>query len=83
MLLHRDDDCLPQVKPEQHSKEETHVVDLSVSKQVLLMTYKVKITAAEGASTIARAVVDPGPQLRSFTRDQHSILVYHVEIRMQ
>ena len=41
-------------------KEETHVAALSVSKQVLLMTSKVKVTVANGPSTIARALIDPG-----------------------
>ena len=34
---------------------------LSVSKQMLLMTSKVKVTTADGSSTIARALIDPGP----------------------
>ena len=47
-LLHRDADCLPQRKPDEDGKEETYVVTLTVSKQVLLMTCKVKVTAADG-----------------------------------
>ena len=71
-LLRRDADCISQTKPEEDCKEETHVAALSVNEQVLLMTCKVKVTTADGSSTIART------QLRSFTRD-----VYHVEIRIQ
>ena len=41
-------------------KEEAHVAALSVSEQVLLMTCKVKVTAPNGSSTIARALIDPG-----------------------
>ena len=47
-LLHREADCLTQRKPEEDGKEETHVAALSVSEQVLLMTCKVKVTAADG-----------------------------------
>ena len=36
LLLHKDADCLPQKKPKEDSKEETHIEALSVSKQVLL-----------------------------------------------
>ena len=60
VLLHRDADCLSQKKPEEDGKEETHRAALSVSKQVLLMTCKVKVTAADGSSTIAKALIDPG-----------------------
>ena len=42
------------------SKEETHVAALSVNKHVLLMTCKVKVTTADGSSTIERALIDPG-----------------------
>ena len=59
-LLHRDADCLSQKKPEEDGKEETHGAALSVSKQVLLRTCKVKVTAADGSSTITKALIDPG-----------------------
>ena len=60
-LLHKDADNLTQKKPENtECKEEVHVA-LSVSEQVLLMTCKVKVTAPDGSSTIARALIDPGP----------------------
>ena len=50
-LLHIDADYLAQRKLENEvGKEETHVVALSVSKQVLLMTCKVKVTTADGSS---------------------------------
>ena len=60
-LLHRNADSLSQ-KPEEDDKEETRVVALSVSEQVLLhvMTCKVKVTIADGSSIIARARIDPG-----------------------
>ena len=52
---------MPQEKPKRDDKvEETHVAALTVSKQVLLMTCKVKVTTADGSSTIARALIDPG-----------------------
>ena len=41
-------------------KEETLVSNLSVSEQVLLMTCRVKVTAPDGTTTIARALIDPG-----------------------
>ena len=53
-LLHRDANGLSQKKPEEFSKGETYIVALSVSEQVLLMTCKVNVTAADGSSTIAR-----------------------------
>ena len=60
-LLHRDADQAPRRKPEEkEDKEETHVAALSVSEQVLLMTCKVKVTAPDGSSTLARALIDPG-----------------------
>ena len=62
-LLHRDADNSTQKKPENaEAKEEAHVTvaALSVSEQVLLMTCKVKVTAPNGSSTIARALIDPG-----------------------
>ena len=37
-----------------------HVVSLSISEQVLLITCKVKVTTPDGSSTIARALIDPG-----------------------
>ena len=59
-LLHRDADSVPQKKTQTDGKEESHVAALNVSEQVLLMTCKVKVTAADGSSTIARALIDPG-----------------------
>ena len=48
------------------------------------MTCKVKVTAADGSNTIARALIDPGSSVSIvYERLQHSIYVYHVEIRMQ
>ena len=56
-LLHRDANSSPQEKPKRGDKvEETHVVALTVSEQVLLMTCKVKVTAADGSSTISMAL---------------------------
>ena len=61
MLLHRDADQIQQRKSQKEDgKEETHVAALSVSKQVLLMACKVKVTAADGSSTVVRALIDPG-----------------------
>ena len=54
-LLHRDANFLPQRKPEEDGKEETHMEALTVSEQVLLITCKVKVTAADGSSTIANS----------------------------
>ena len=83
-LLHRDAKCLSQRKSENEDrKEETHIAALSVSEQVLLMTCKVKVIAADGSSTIVRALIDPGSQLLSYMRDLHSIYVYRIVIRMQ
>ena len=60
-LLHKDADDLTQKKPDNvEGKEEAHVAALSASEQVLLMTCKVKVTAPNGFSTIARALIDPG-----------------------
>ena len=60
-LLHRDADSVPQEKPKtNHKVEETHIAALTVSEHVPLMTCKVKVTAADGLSTIARALIDPG-----------------------
>ena len=60
-LLHRDTDNSTQKKPDNvEAKEETRVAALSVSEQVLLMTCKVKVTAPNGFSTIARVLIDPG-----------------------
>ena len=59
-LLHRDADSLPQEKPKKDDKvEETHVGALTVTEQVLLMACKVKVTAADGSSTVTRALIDP------------------------
>ena len=82
-LLHtctrRDVDNLTQRKPENvKGKEETHVLALSVSEQVPLMTCKVKVTAPDGSSTIARALIDPG-SLASFVHEriaQHLCLLH-------
>ena len=60
-LLHWDADYLPQTKSDiEEVKEETRAAALSVSEQVLLMTCKVKVTTADGSSTIVRALIDPG-----------------------
>ena len=60
-LLPRDADDSTLKKPEKaEGKEEAHVDALSVSEQILLMTCKVKVTALNGSSTIARALIDPG-----------------------
>ena len=59
-VAYRNADNFTQKKPENaECKEEADVAALSVSKEVLLMTYKVKLTAPDGSSTIARAVIDP------------------------
>ena len=69
-LLHRDDDNSTQKKPENaEAKGEAHVAALSISEQVLLMTCKVKVTAPNGSSTIARALIDPGSST-SFVYEQ-------------
>ena len=60
-LLHWDANYLSEKKPEKEDgKEDTHVEAPSVSEQVLLMTFKVSATAADGSSTIAGALIDPG-----------------------
>ena len=52
-LLHRDAISVPQEKPKKDNKvEETHEAALTMSGQVLLMTCKVKVTMADGSSTI-------------------------------
>ena len=59
-LLHRDADSVPQEKPKTDDKvEENHVAALTMSEQVLLITCKVNVTANDGSSTVARAVIDP------------------------
>ena len=59
-LLHRDADNSTQNKPDNtEAKEEAHVASLSITEQVLLMTCKVKVTAPNGSSSIARALIDP------------------------
>ena len=69
-LLHRDADCLPRRKSEnEEDKEETHVVAISVREQVLLMTCKVKVTAADGSSTIVKVLIDTGCSA-SFVHDR-------------
>ena len=57
-------------------KEEAHVAALSVSEQVLLMTCKVKVTASDGSSTIARALIDPG----SSTSLVHERIAQHLYV---
>ena len=60
-LLHRDADSVPLRQPDEDGKEEeTHVVALTASEQVVLMICQVKVTAADGSSTIAKALTDPG-----------------------
>ena len=61
VVLHRDADYLSQRKSKKEDgKEETHVATLSVNKQLLLMTCKVRVTSADGSSTIImRALLDP------------------------
>ena len=60
-LLHRDANSVPQEKPKRDDKvEETHVAAQTMSEQLLLMACKVKVTAADGSSIIARAPIDPG-----------------------
>ena len=60
-LLHRDAEDLTQRKPENmEGKKETQVAARSVSKQVLLMMCKLKVSAPDGSSTIARALFDSG-----------------------
>ena len=62
-LVQRDPDYLLQKKPEKkEGKEETIVVALSFSKQVLLLTCKViqKVTTANGYSTVVRALIEIG-----------------------
>ena len=74
-LLHSDTDCLQQRKPEEDDKvEETHVVALTVSEQVLLMTCKVKVTTVDGSSTKARALLIP----RSSASYVHERLAQHL-----
>ena len=76
-LLHRDADYESSRKREAKDKEETQVAALSVSEQVLLMTCKVKITASDGSSTIARALIDPGSSC-SFV---HERLAQHLRLK--
>ena len=60
-ISYRDANYLSQRKPEiAEVNDETHVSNLNVSVQVLLMTCKVKATTTNGSSTIARALIDPG-----------------------
>ena len=76
-LLHRNADRVPQEKPKRDDKvEETHVAALTVSEEVLLMTCKVKVTAADGSSTIARALIDP----RSSASYVHERLAQHLRL---
>ena len=59
LLPHRDANYLSQRKSEKEDcREEIHVAALSVSKQVLLLTCRVKVTTADESSTIARALID-------------------------
>ena len=55
-LLQKDADCVSQKKPYEDGKEDTHIVALSINKEVLLMTCKVKVTAADGSSIIVRVL---------------------------
>ena len=74
-LLDRDADSAPQEKPKVDTKvEETHVVVLTLSKQVLLMTCKVKVLVADESSTIARALINPGSSVSYL----HEGLVQHL-----
>ena len=76
-LLHRNADSVPQEKAKTDDKvEETHVVALTVNEQVLLMTGKVKVTAADRSSTIARALIDPG----SSASYSHERLAQHLRL---
>ena len=56
-------------------KEETHVAAVGVSEEVLLITCKVKVTAQDGSSTIARALIDPGSSA-SFAHEQIAQLLH-------
>ena len=70
MLLHRDDNYLsPRKSKEEDCKEQTHVVALSVTEQVLLMTCKVTVTAANESSTVVRALINSGSSA-SFVHEQ-------------
>ena len=73
MLLHRNADSLSQKKSEEHNKEETHLVALSVGEQVRLMTCAMKVTAADGSSTLVRALINLGSSA-SFV---HELLAQH------
>ena len=79
-----DADYLSQRKSEKEDcKEETHLAALSVNKQVLLMTCKVKVIAADGSSTIVRALIDPRSSA-SFVHERFTqVYVYHVKIKTQ
>ena len=78
-LLHRNAECLSQKKPEEDGKEETHVEALSVRDQVLSTTCKVKVTTANGSSTIARTLIDPN----SSAWFVHEQLVQHLLLPRQ
>ena len=58
------------------SKDEIHVLDLSVSEQVLLMTCKVKAIGPDGSSTIARALIN----LASSCSFSHERLAQHLRL---
>ena len=73
-LLHRDVDRTQRKPESKKGKDETHASVLSVSEQVLLMTCKVKITAPNGSSTIARTLINPA-SLSSFI---HENLAQHL-----
>ena len=75
-MLHRYADYLPQRRPDEDGEEETHVVALTASEQVVLMTCNVKVTAADGSSIIARAVIDP----RSSALYVHERLTQHLRL---
>ena len=74
-LLHKDADNSTRRKPDNaEAKEEAHVAALGVTEQVLLMTCKVKVTGANGSSTIARALIDPGSSTSSVHEETVQLL---------
>ena len=80
-LLHRDANNSMQKKPNNaEGKEEAHVAALRVSEQVLLMTFKVKVTAPNGFSTIARALIDPESST-SFVHER-IVQLLHCRVKM-
>ena len=76
-LLHRDvDNLTPRKSENSGGKEEAHVAALSVSDQVLLMTFKVNVTTPDGSSSIVRALIDP----RSSTSLVHGRIAQHLHL---